>query len=74
MLKSTRKGMRAMGDSEAKKQWMRENTRFFGLKLNRTTDEELIAKLEEQESIQGYIKDLIRKDVEREKRKAARKK
>ena len=74
MLKSTRKGMVKVPESDARKAWLKENVRYFSLKLMRSTDEELIAKLEEQESIQGYIKDLIRKDVEREKRKATRKK
>ncbi len=45
------------------------NTRKFGLKLNRKTDKELIEKLESVDSIQGYIKSLIRADVEKDKEK-----
>ena len=43
------------------------NTKHFGLKLNIGTDAEIIAKLEkvrkEPGGIQGYIKALIRKDI-----------
>ena len=43
----------------------RKNTRFFGLKLNRNTDKDLIERLESQPSIQEYLKKLIREDIER---------
>ena len=42
-------------------------TRHFGIKLNTHTDGELIERLEKQSSIQGYIKRLIREDIDREK-------
>ena len=45
-------------------QYDRENTRRINLKLNNKTDAEIIAILEEQENIQGYIKRLIRLDKE----------
>lgn len=38
--------------------------RCFSLKLNRGTDADIIAKLESVKSVQGYIKELIRKDLE----------
>jgi len=41
----------------------RKNARFYGLKLSRNTDADLIERLESQESIQGYIKSLIRADI-----------
>lgn len=41
----------------------RKNTRFYGLKLSRSTDAELIAKLDSVDSIQGYIKQLIKNDI-----------
>ena len=44
----------------------RKNARFYGLKLSRNTDADLIERLESQESIQGYLKRLIREDIERE--------
>ena len=37
--------------------------RNFHLKLNVESDKEIISKLESVDSIQGYIKELIRKDL-----------
>lgn len=48
---------------EAQKKYDKNNTRYFGIKLNRNTDAALIDKLEQQESFQRYIKELIRKDI-----------
>jgi len=42
--------------------------RMYSLKLNRTTDAELIAKLDSVDSIQGYIKELIKNDIQREEK------
>ena len=39
--------------------------RRFGLKLNINTDADIIDQLEKQESMQGYIKKLIREDIKR---------
>lgn len=41
----------------------RENTTRINLKLNNRTDTDIIEKLRSVESIQGYIKQLIRKDM-----------
>ena len=46
----------------------RKNTRFYGLKLSRSTDAELIAKLDSVDSIQGYIKNLIKNDIKEGKK------
>lgn len=43
----------------------KKNARFFGLKLNYATDSELIEKLMSVENIQGYLKRLIREDLEK---------
>lgn len=43
----------------------RANTRRINLKLNNKTDADIIAILEAQENIQGYIKTLIRADNSR---------
>ena len=45
----------------------KENTRRYGFKLNIRTDADIIAHLEKQGSMQGYIKQLIRQDIAREK-------
>ena len=39
------------------------NTKRIGLKLNKKTDAELIAKLESVPNVQGYIKALIMADI-----------
>lgn len=50
----------------------RDNTTRFNLKLNNRTDADIIRRIREQESIQGYIKQLIRKDMEEEKNMTSR--
>ena len=47
-------------------QYDRENTRRINLKLNNKTDADIIAQLEKlksSEGIQGYLKRLIREDM-----------
>lgn len=39
--------------------------RTYGLKLNLTTDADIIKKLSSVPSMQGYIKQLIREDIAR---------
>lgn len=39
------------------------NTKGIYLKLNINTDADIIKKLEESGNVQGYIKELIRKDL-----------
>ena len=39
------------------------NTKQIHLKLNLKTDKDIIEQLDRQESVQGYIKDLIREDI-----------
>ncbi len=41
----------------------KENTVRLNLKLNKTTDADILEKLSQVESKQGYIKKLIRKDI-----------
>lgn len=43
------------------------NTIRYGIKLNKKTDAEIIAVLEEQESVQGFIKQALREKIERER-------
>lgn len=52
-----------MADSQAKAAWDKSHTVFIGLKLNKKTDAEIIAKLQSVPSKQGYIKDLIKADI-----------
>lgn len=43
----------------------RKNTKLVGMKLNRNTDADILNFLEKQENIQGYLKRLIREDIEK---------
>lgn len=40
-----------------------KNTRMYAIKMNRVTDADILAKLEAVGNVQGYIKELIRKDM-----------
>jgi len=55
-----------MPSKEASARWDAENTVQIKMKLNRTTDADILARLEEVASKQGYIKELIRKDIKKE--------
>ena len=43
----------------------RKNTKLIGMKLNKNTDADILAFLEKQENIQGYLKRLIREDMKK---------
>lgn len=47
-----------------KEKYYDRNSRRYQLKLNQGTDADIIARLDKAESMQGYIKELIRKDIE----------
>ena len=49
---------------KATKKYDATNTRQYHLKLNLKTDADIIQWLDKQDSMQGYIKDLIRADME----------
>lgn len=49
----------------AQKRYDAANTRQVHLKLNLRTDKDVLARLDEVPSKQGYIKGLIRADIER---------
>ena len=44
----------------------KDKFRMVHLKLNKEADADIIQKLEDSGNIQGYIKELIRKDIEKE--------
>lgn len=48
---------------KAVKKYDEVNTRQLHLKLNIKTDADILAQLDRQDSVQGYIKELIRKDI-----------
>lgn len=49
-----------MADSKAKRDWIKANTTYVGLKLNNNTDKEIIEWLEKQDSKQGAIKEVLK--------------
>jgi hypothetical protein len=54
-----------MADSQAKRDWMKANTTVITMKLNHRTDADIIAQLTTVDNKNGYIKQLIRADIEK---------
>lgn len=51
----------------ANNKFNKANTRMVSLRLNYNTDADIIKKLDEVDSKMGYIKELIRKDLQTKK-------
>lgn len=58
--------MSTKAEIEAINRYNKENTRIIPLRLNLKNDMDIMNKLEQVPSKMGYIKDLIRKDIEHE--------
>lgn len=54
---------------KANNKFNKANTKVVSLRLNYNTDADIIEKLDNVKSKMGYIKTLIRKDLEKDKRK-----
>ena len=52
---------------EAIERWQKENIRRVVIKLHKINDVDIIDRIDAETSIQGYIKRLIREDIERNK-------
>ena len=52
-----------MAQTEYMANYEKENLRQIRLKINRKTEPDLLAWVEKQENVQGYIKELIRKGM-----------
>ena len=52
----------------ANNKFNKANTRMVSLRLNYNTDADIIKKLDEVDSKMGYIKKLIRKDMQTKKK------
>lgn len=50
--------------TEIQKKYDVANCRFFYLKFNRKTDEDVITKLENEQNKTNYIRKLIRRDLD----------
>ena len=59
--------MTTEAQKRAQEKYDSENTVQIKMKLNRTTDKEILEKLESVGNKQGYIKSLIRADVKGER-------
>lgn len=53
-----------MGKYDAQERWKQENTKLLPIRLNKGTDADILKHLENQKSKSGYIKALIRRDME----------
>ena len=53
-----------MAQQEAQKRYKAKNTVRVTIDFNRATEQPLIDKLDEQQNKSGYVKDLIKKDIE----------
>lgn len=52
--------------TKAQRKYDESNARRYQLKMNIKTDADIIDRLERAESMQGYIKELIRQDIDRD--------
>ena len=50
--------------------YKKNNTKQIALRLNYNTDADILEKLENVENTQGYIKSLIRADIDKHKNKS----
>lgn len=57
-----------MADSQAKRDWMKANTTVITMKLNHRTDADIIEQLTTVDNKNGYIKQLIREDIEKSRK------
>lgn len=53
---------------KANEKYLKANTKIVSLRLNYNTDTDILKKLDEVDSKMGYIKELIRKDLQKEKK------
>ena len=56
-----------MSNNAAHNAWDKQNTKMIHVKLNFNTDSDIIDQLEKQPSKMGYIKQLIRDDIQKHK-------
>ena len=57
--------------ARAKAKYDQRTARQILFRFNRNTDADVLARLEAEENMQGYIKALIRRDIEAEQRPTA---
>jgi len=57
-----------MGKTKAHQEWVAANTTRVVMNLNHNTDKDVLEKLSQVPSKQGYIKGLIRADIAKDKK------
>ena len=57
--------MSKFNQKEYQANWDKENCKRLYLKLNKANDADIINRLDKEVNKQGYIKNLIRKDINR---------
>lgn len=63
---NNRKGVNGMKkEYEPIERWQKENLRRVVVKLHKINDYDIIERIDEEPSIQGYIKNLIREDIKK---------
>lgn len=57
---------KGIGEMKSHQKWVAENTTRIVMNLNHNTDKDVLEKLSQVPSKQGYIKELIRADIAKE--------
>ena len=60
--------MTSKAQLKANEKYIKANTKTICVRLNYNTDKDIIKKLDEVDSKMGYIKELIRKDLQTKKK------
>ncbi len=53
-------------------EWQKQNTKYYGIRINRNQDGDIIDAIERNGSFPQYVRQLIKADIEKQKRAAKR--
>ena len=56
-----------MPDSISKREWIKKNKAIISISVMRTTEKDILDKLDSVDNRSGYIKNLIREDIKKQK-------
>ena len=62
-MRTERQGKTSDAQKKAAAKYDKDHTRLITLKLNTTTDKDVLDRLDEVPNRQGYIKELVRADI-----------
>lgn len=54
--------------NRAVKKYQKKNTKAFSVRFNKNTEPEIVDKLESQENVTNYVRNLIREDLKKDKK------